>query len=205
MVMAIPLVAAAAAGSAGYVGFGLTAMQALTVASMAMTATSAITSGITQANQQKDMYAYQAAVANNQAIAAQQSAQYEADRQSDKARRIKAQQETMFASSGMVGTEGSPLAIMADTAANAELDRLAILHNGQLAYLRGQNQATGYNYMGEVGANTAYMKAGSSLIGAATSAVGAANSAGWFNDTPYKPEPITNTTEKYVAASGIDF
>lgn len=201
--MAIPLAAAAAAGG-GTFAAGYTAMTALTVASMAMSATGMLVSGMQQAQQQKDMYAYQSAVANNQAIAAQQSAQYEAARQSEKANKLKAQQETMFASSGMVGTEGSPLALMADTAASAELDRLSILHNGQLAYLRGQSQATGYNFAGQIAQDTAYTKMGTSLLGlAGNAAVGAAKD-GWFNSTS-TPEPITNTTDKYIAASGVDF
>ena len=200
--MAIPLVAAAAAGGTA-VAAGATTMTALSIAGMAMSAVGMMTSSYMQGQQQSAMYKYQAGVANNQAIAAQQQAQYEADRQSEKAKKLGASQEAQYASSGMVGTEGSPLAIMADTAGSAQLDNLSILHNGQLGYLRGTSSATGYNYMADSASSTGNLKAGTSLLSGATQ-IAAAN-PGWFSSSTSTPEPITNTTEKYVAASGIDF
>ena len=203
MVVAIPAIAAAAAAGGGAVAAGATTMTALTVASMAMSAVGMATSAIVQGQQQSAMMKYQAQVAANQATAAQQWAGYEASRQSEKSRKLIGTQEAMLASTGAIGTEGSPLAIMANTAANAELDRLGILHQGQLGYLRGQSAAAGYEYSASNASSTAMMKAGTSLLGGATQI--AASNPGWFQGGGYTPEPITNTTEKYVAASGIDY
>lgn len=169
---------------------------------MAAAAVVGAAAAISNGQRQAEMFKYQADVAKNQAQAALQGAAYEAARQSEKAHRIGAQQETMFASSGMVGTEGSPLAIMADTAGSAELDRLGILHQGQLGYMRGYSSATGFDASAGAAESSGYMKAGTSLLSGASELV-KANPNGWFSSSSGSTTQTNNATFDSSTSGGF--
>ena len=80
---------------------------------------------------------YNARVLEQYAVAARQSAAFEEARQRREARRLKAAQRAGYAKAGVVITEGSPLTVLTETAAEAELDALAIRYAGEV-------QARGY-------------------------------------------------------------
>lgn len=167
MAMAIPVVVGAIASGTAYFGFGASAAVALGIGGFAMSAVSALTSGM----QQSSMYKYNAAVARRNAEAAQQAAAYDAEVAKRKGQALMSSQEAMFASRGIVGTEGSPLEFMAGQAKQIEMDRQTILYRGSLDAMRYEGQAVG----AELGADNAFKagltNAGTSLLkGAATAA-----------------------------------
>ena len=107
----------------------------LSVASFGLTAMGQMRQGEAQAaalRQQSQIAEFNARVAENNAILAQQAAEADADT-IDRQRRIAlAKQATGFAASGVVIDEGSTLEVLGDTAAEFEMDRLNRLHQGQV-------------------------------------------------------------------------
>jgi hypothetical protein len=90
-----------------------------------------------QAQQQAGIARFNAAVARNNAIAARQAAEAAAnDKRIETGRRISAIRAS-FAAGGVVTTEGSPLLVQAEQAAEGALEAARILHRGEL-------QAHGY-------------------------------------------------------------
>lgn len=85
---------------------------------------------------------YNAAVAENNAIAAKNEAQYEADMHDRKMKKILMSQDATYTG---VTKEGTPLDLKLDTVTEGEMDRLAILYGGD-------KRATGYT--AEAGAHT---------------------------------------------------
>lgn len=112
----------------------------LTVISMAATAASSIVSGVGQYQSGQ----YQAAVARNNAIIAEQNAQFalqkgqvEAENQNYKTRAIIGQQKANEAAAGIDVNSGSALEVRSSTAELGHLDALTILNNAAA-------QAAGY-------------------------------------------------------------
>ena len=90
-----------------------------------------------QAQSQAGIAKYNAAVARNNAIAARQAAEAAAkDKRLETSRRISTIRAT-FAAGGVVTTEGSPLLVQSEQAAEGALEAARILHRGNL-------QAQGY-------------------------------------------------------------
>ena len=75
---------------------------------------------------------YNARVLEGHAEAARQSAAFEEVKQRREARRLKAAQRARYAKGGVVMTEGTPLRVLTETAAEAELDALAIRYAGEV-------------------------------------------------------------------------
>ena len=121
----------------------------VTAAAVASTAISAYgtaqQSAISQAqmNYEADMMAYNAKIAENNALMAEQAAEYEADTFDLEARRVLARQRVGYANSGVVIDQDTPLDMSADTAAEAELERLAILYKGETQAEAFRQQAKG--------------------------------------------------------------
>jgi hypothetical protein len=172
--VAVPLIAGVATGGIGFAA-GATVATSLALGATAFSAIGAVQSGM----QQAALMRYNAQVAEMNAQSARDWAQYEAKRQQEKSRAFLARQEAAFASNGVVGTEGSPLLMMADTAASAELDRLAIIHKGEVAAIRGQNEAAGMRWGADMAVQSGYMRAGASLLQGASMV--ANMNPGWFN------------------------
>lgn len=74
----------------------------------------------------------QARVAEINAALAQRDAEFNAGRQSLAAGQIIAGTKADYAAAGFSGESGSVLAVLANSYANAELDRLSILHGGNV-------------------------------------------------------------------------
>ena len=146
----------------------------VTAAAVASTAISAYgtaqQSAISQAqmNYEADMMAYNAKIAENNALMAEQAAEYEADTFDLEARRVLARQRVGYAKSGVVIDQDTPLDISAETASEAQLERLAILYKGETqaeAYLQ---QAVGQEAAAARYRLNAQMASTSGTIGAAT-------------------------------------
>mgnify|MGYP003635288790 CR=1 FL=1 len=126
--------------------------EAATIATITMAVISTAVTAYGQAQQGKAQAAnlkrqaqqqeFNARVAQNNAILAQQAAEADADT-IDRQRRVAlARQATSFAASGVTINEGSTLEVFGDTAAEFELDRLNRLHQGQVQSNAQRIQAT---------------------------------------------------------------
>lgn len=86
---------------------------------------------------------YNRVVAENDAMMAEWSAENDADIYDDRARRLMSTQTTKYAKSGVVINQDTPLDVAADTVAQAQLERLAILYRGQTQSNVYQQKAEG--------------------------------------------------------------
>lgn len=132
---------------------------ALPFLSTAFSVIGAISSGM----QQKDAADYNAAVANNNAIAARQQAAANAEAQARESRRRIGSARAGYGASG-VGLEGSPLDIIEQSAMEAEIDRQNILYAGDLKAQGFENTAALEKSKGKNAMTGAIFKAGSSLL-----------------------------------------
>lgn len=93
------------------------------------------------AQAQSDADAYNAQVAQNNAIAVQQQAEQNAELQQQTAKRAIGSTVAAYGSSGVASGEGSALDVLSNTASSAELDRQTILYKGHLQALGYQDEA----------------------------------------------------------------
>jgi len=122
---------------------------------------------ISQGQATANMARYNAQVAENEAVAARQQAAYEEERQRERAARLKSSTRAAIAKSGL-DLEGSPLAVMEDTAVGAELDALAIRYSGSVAEARARSQAAMDRMQGQAAKTASYFSAGASLLNGAS-------------------------------------
>ena len=94
---------------------------------------------------------YQRKVAENNALMAERAAEYEADTFDLNKRRLLATQRSSFGKSNVVINQDTPLQITTETAAESELERMAILYKGQT-----QSQAYIQQGVGQVAAAARY-------------------------------------------------
>lgn len=87
-----------------------------------------------------DIQEFNAQVAENDAIAARQSAEFEESRQRRRDKRILASQKAAFGAAG-VTAEGSPLTVIQDSAEEGEIDALAIRYSGSIQEARAKSAA----------------------------------------------------------------
>lgn len=137
--------------------------QALAIAASAIgTAVSAI--GQMQAGQsQSEWHAYNAEVARQNAIAAKQSAEYDATRKREEGATLMAKQRTLYAKSG-VSLEGSPTDVILGTAEDVEMDAMAIIRKGLITSQQYESQAALSEMSGSAAKTSSYYGAGSSLL-----------------------------------------
>tara|TARA_Y100000401_G_scaffold79655_1_gene65141 strand:- start:365 stop:982 length:618 start_codon:yes stop_codon:yes gene_type:complete len=172
--------ATAAAGTAGYTGL-IGAGGAFAAAQAVPTALSLLGAGMSAYGQayqgavQAANYEYQAGmmqynkkISENNALMARRASEFDADTFDLDKRRMLARQRTGYAKSGVVIDQDTPLDVSAETAAEAQLERLAILYKGETqaeAYLQ---QATGQEAAAARYRLNAQMAGTSGAIGAAT-------------------------------------
>lgn len=121
------------------------------------------------ASQQRKMGEYQAKVAEKQAIETAQAAEFEADKQRENTRRLLSTQRARYAGAG-VTFEGSPLLVMEQTAADAELDAQAIEWGGGVRAGGYKSQAGMSLWEGNTLYQAGMIKAGSTLLTGASKA-----------------------------------
>lgn len=95
---------------------------------------------------------YQAAIARNNAIAAEYEGEYAKEASEEKAKQHRkalnaflGEQRAAQGASGMVADEGSFLDVTLDTVEQGKMDELAILHEGDKAVWQAEVQAQNYN------------------------------------------------------------
>jgi hypothetical protein len=123
-----------------------------------------------QGQQQQAAGKYNAKVAQNQALAAQQAAGMRADILRDRARRVESTNLARAAGGGIVPTAGSPLFVMADNAMQAELDAQRAQYGGKVDAMGYESQADLYNFGASTAGQAGTLRAGSTLLSGASSA-----------------------------------
>lgn len=141
------------------------------VASVAGTALS-VYSQVQQSKEQKKWSEYNAAVAERDATAAQQTAEHEAGEKRKETQRLLGRQRALYGKAG-VTLEGSPLLMMEETASEGEIDALMIEREGKLLAGRYQSEAALSRMKGSAAQRAGYYGAGSSLLTGAGSAMSA--------------------------------
>lgn len=120
-----------------------------------------------QAKTQSKIMEYNARVAEQNAVAAKQQAEYEADKLKKQRKRMLGRQRALYASSG-VQFEGSPLLAMADTAAEYEMDILATQRTGLVNARQYQSEAALQKAKAASTRTTGVLKAGTTVLTGAT-------------------------------------
>jgi hypothetical protein len=134
---------------------GMTAM----IASTAMS----VMGSIQQGKAAKAAANYNVAIANRNAGIARQQAAADAESQQRDARHKLGAMRAAYGASGITA-EGSPIDVLESSAAMAELDKQNILYKGELRAMGYADEAALEKTRGNNAMNSAYMKAGSSLL-----------------------------------------
>ena len=150
-----------------------------TAASAAGTVVSTV-GAVQQGKSAQNLANYNAQIAQNDAIAARQKADFDAAAQDRQARLFAGSQRASMASTG------SELLDMGDvldmTATEAELENLAIRYGGDMGFRAGQQGAQLARFQGAVAKQKSLGDAGSSLL------TGAASTASLYGKIPTSPK-----------------
>lgn len=106
------------------------------------------------------------------AEAAQQKANFDAQRQRESVSKLLSAQRALWGRSGL-SMEGTPLLTLEDTAGQGELDTLAIRYGGDIGAARERSAANLSRMQGANAMTAGYFSAGSSLLSGAARAGGA--------------------------------
>lgn len=151
-----PLAGLFGGGAAGAGGIG----SALGLVGTAVSAVGQIQAG----NQAQKVGEYNAKVSENNAIADQQRAAYEAGLIRDDKKRILGTQLASQAANGISVSSGSPVAVLGDTSANAEMDVLARLYGGESSAVANSNAAALSRAEGAAQKSASRIGAGTTLL-----------------------------------------
>ncbi len=122
-----------------------------------------------QAQQQQDAAKYNAKVATNQALQAQYAAEAQAKQREEQTRRRLATQRVAAGASG-VTTEGSPLAVMMDSAAQGAYEAGLIRAGGQYQADALFGEAGIQRFYGDSAASAGALRSGTTLLSGAGNA-----------------------------------
>jgi hypothetical protein len=123
----------------------------------------AVAGQIEQAEAAEKAGKYNQAVADNNALAAQQQAKFEADRISKRNRIILGRQKAAVAKAGILDT-GSTLDVFFDSAVEGELDRMAAIYSGQVRSGYATTQGQLARMEAESQKRASYYRAGGTLL-----------------------------------------
>ena len=158
-------------GAAGAFSF----MTTLSTLSTVFSVMSAFSSG----RQQQVVYEQSAAIADynvkveeNNAIVSEQAAHYEADVFDDKVRRLMGRQSTMFAKSGVVINQDTPLEVSVADAEEAAVERLAILYQGDVAAAASRAGARGQQFRADAARGNVRATGTATMINVGTALAG---------------------------------
>lgn len=139
---------------------GVEIAAALAMASAVVSAAGSIQQG----KASRRMADYQAAVAENNAIAARQEAERAERELREKSRRQLSANRARFAKGGVLPEEGSPLLFNIETGEGGEIDALNLRREGEMRATGFQSEAALGRYSGRVAQQQSRIKATSSLL-----------------------------------------
>ena len=134
---------------------------------------------IQQGQAASDVAKYNAEVAEQEAQAARNKAAYEEGLYRDNAEKLKARQRMSFLASGVDISEGTPLLSLGESAANIEMDAMAIRYGGEAEAIKAKQAAQLYGMKGKQAVQASYFQAGSSLMTGAAQATGSLSRVKW--------------------------
>jgi len=137
-------------------------MGLATAVSIIGTAVGAVGS-IAQGQQQQEWANYNAAIAQQQAQTAKATAEWEATQKRKETERLLGKQRALYGVAG-VTYEGSPLELMAETAAEGELDALMLERTGKIREQKYMSEAELTKMKGQQAATAGYFGAGTTLL-----------------------------------------
>jgi hypothetical protein len=116
---------------------------------------------LAEANAQsvRQMAEYNAELERRQAAATRAAGEMAANQKDAEGRRLLSTQQALFAGAGVDTASGSPLTIMADTAANIERDILTTKYNYEVKGMQAESQADLWDFKGLQEANIWNIKA----------------------------------------------
>lgn len=121
---------------------------------------------------------YNAKVNEQNATAAEQQAQSQAAMQTHRASMHNGELLAEYGASGVVSGEGSPLEVLAQSAASAEMDRQNIIYNGRVRATSFRNGAQLAITQGETAMQNGYMSAAGTLLQSAGKMYGMSGGGG---------------------------
>lgn len=141
-----------------------------------------------QADSAKKMAKYNAALGERQAGITRDQTNADLARQRRAARKMLGTMRAQYGAAG-VNVEGSPLDVLEESAANAELDHLTLKYRGDLKAQGYEMGAELDRYKGDEAQRAGYMKAAGTLIGAFGGKGGGSSTAGVENYNSYWEDP----------------
>lgn len=117
--------------------------------------------------QQQTAMNYNAAVSEQQAEIIERSGELEAYKLKKSGESFKSSQRAMYGASGVKGTSGSALEVLADTAAMIELDIATTKYNTAVGAMQARSQAAMQRWEGQQAKKAWTMAAWTTLIGGA--------------------------------------
>lgn len=142
----------------------LTALGIAAIASSAVSTGLGVYSSVQQGAQAKDAAEFNAAVARNNALSAQQQAASEAKQISRRNRLLSATRRARFAASG-VELSGSVSDVLFDSDVQEEMDRRSALYRGQLRANSARAQASHFDVQGKNASSNAILNASGTFLG----------------------------------------
>ena len=140
----------------------LTMMATAAKAASAVSGVVGAIGSIQQGRSQAKIGEYNAKVAQNQAIAAQQKAEFDEKRQRQQARLFAGKQRNILSESG--GELRDAGDVLSMTAEEAEIDALAIRYGGNVAAQAAQQKGALAKAQAKQASKSSYMQAGKSLL-----------------------------------------
>lgn len=113
--------------------------------------------------QQRKAASYSADVAEQSARAAQEKAAYDEEMHRERIRKTLSTIRSLYGRSG-VDMTGTPLLALEETAAQGEMDALAIRYGGDVAAAQKRSEAALYKMQGKAAQTSSYFQAGSTLL-----------------------------------------
>ena len=144
-----------------------TTLAMMAMASSAVGTVASTVGAVQQGNSAQNLADYNAQVAQNDAIAARQKAEFDAAAQDRQAKLFAGTQRASMAGTGRELLDMQDVLDM--SAEEAELENLAIRYGGEMGYRAGQQGADLARFQGKVAKQTAQGKAASSLLTGASS------------------------------------
>lgn len=153
-------------------GYGTEALLYVAIAAAVLgTATSAY-AAYSQGQAQQQAAKFNAKVSENNAEIARQTAEAQARQKADQYRRILGANRAAAGAAGVEGDQGSPLLVMADNAAQAELDEQFTRYRGMIQQTGFQSEANLNRYQAGYARQAGLFGAGSTLLSGAGNIAG---------------------------------
>lgn len=146
-----------------------------------------------QGQQEANSLEYQATIQKRNAQEALMAAKFNADRLSLSANKMMGAASAGYGAGGVDSSSGSVLSVLAASSANAELDRLNILHGGEMRAVNYENQASIDDLGAKHAIDASYFNSFSALLGSG-SKIGSEIGGGGKGDKSATPKDVGDNT-----------